>query len=155
MKNTTNYQKVFSFPIVLYRLGDLRLPFGIPLARVGLMALLIAILFLFRDVVHAIGSLIPGMTLLIYTVLPFWLSGYLVKDIFQGKKLHLFIRDFLVFYFSFVWKKKRIANDQEVMYLDSDSIEFESILIPCKEERDETTNAIKNRTQQSHANEIG
>ncbi|WP_254434317.1 conjugal transfer protein [Halobacillus sp. Marseille-Q1614] len=154
MKVTYNYKRVFQHPITLYRIGDVRLPYGIALLRVTVACVILGIMLLFRDVVNAVGSIMSGLTLVLYVGIPYLLSGFLLKKSFNGKRIHYFMYDFMRYFFGWYLPKKRIANDEEVLYSHTKAITFEKTIIQRKEGKAHaTSNSDQNRTRQPHANE--
>ncbi len=154
MRVTYNYKKIFQHPITLYRIGDIRLPYGIALLRVIVAAVILGIMLLFRDVVNAIGSMLSGLTLVLYIGVPYLLSGFLLKKSFNGKRIHFFIYDFFRYFFGWFLPKKRLANDEEVLYTHTNKVTFEPMILKRKEGKpDATSDTYQNRTQQSDVNE--
>lgn len=155
-KEAYNYKKVFSHPITLYRIGDIHVPFGFSLARLTIATLIFLVMLIFRDLVNAI-AFISGLQLVLYLGVPFFLSGFLMKQRYNGKKIHHFLYDFSTYLFTIYLPKRKYANDDEVLYANDSKITFEKTLINKKGGAD--IHAIKNtdkkRTRQSYANKVG
>ncbi|MDQ0862370.1 conjugal transfer protein [Bacillus sp. V2I10] len=113
---TYNYKGIFEEPVTLYRLGKFSLPFGVPLARVVIALLILAIMFRYRTFFNGIGSLIPGLTVFLYIGIPFVVSGLLYKLRKDGKKIHNYLWDLGVYLITIKFPKKRYCNDEVVLY---------------------------------------
>ncbi|MED4128204.1 conjugal transfer protein [Shouchella miscanthi] len=156
MKETYNYKKVFAYPITIYKFTDyFTLPYGVPLARLILAVVILIGMLMFSDFFTAIGSTIPGLTIVLYLGIPFFLSGYLMKQRYNGKRIHYFMYDFLVYFFTFYLPKKKLANDEPVIYLDEEKIEFDSTFIERKGGQNEAENTNQNRTRQLDVDKVG
>lgn len=123
---TYNYKGIFEEPVTLYRLGKFSLPFGVPLARVVIALLILAIMFRFRTFFNGVGSLIPGLTLFLYIGIPFVVSGLLYKLRKDGKKIHNYLWDLGVYLITIKFPKKRYCNDEVVLYLD-ETVQLEPV----------------------------
>lgn len=155
MKNTFNYKNVFNHPVTLYRIGDFSLPFGIGLSRVIIALLIFLFMLAFRDFFNAL-AFISGLQIVMYIGIPYFLSGYILKDRKSGKKIHHEIYDLFNYFFSIYIPKKKFANDQEVLYSDVKKVTFEDVKIKQKEgAAHEIENTSKNRTPQFNVNEVG
>ncbi|EAE8754664.1 TPA: TcpE family conjugal transfer membrane protein [Listeria monocytogenes] len=124
-KEAYNYKEAFEHPIMIFQLTDkFVLPFGVRLSRIIAFAVVLLIMLLFRDFFFAIGSIVPGFSLVIFGGLPFLVSGWLLKINVDGKKLHYFLYDFILYFFSQKIGKKKFCNDMEVHY-HNEKVEFE------------------------------
>lgn len=125
-KEAYNYKQAFHHPIVIRKLTDrLTLPFGgVRLARAVIFMAVLAILWLFRDIVFSLGSLMPGLSLVLFLGIPFLISGWLLKINPDGKKLHYFLWDYLTYQWTVKQGKKRISNDSLIRYMDK-KVSFE------------------------------
>ncbi|HFK0721838.1 TPA: TcpE family conjugal transfer membrane protein, partial [Listeria monocytogenes] len=100
-KEAYNYKEAFEHPIMIFQLTDkFVLPFGVRLSRIIAFAVILLIMLLFRDFFFAIGSIVPGFSLVIFVGLPFLVSGWLLKINVDGKKLHYFLYDFSIYFFT-------------------------------------------------------
>lgn len=141
-----NYRKIYQKPIILYRLGKARLPFGIALNRVGLMLLIGGGLFCIQI---TLGHLVPlswlfsnSLFLTGYYGLSMWFgSGFLAEEraLFDGKNVFSFLRS-LISYWWELRRKKVVFNDERpignrelVTFKESELI----ILVSPMEELDE------------------
>ncbi|HFK7755998.1 TPA: TcpE family conjugal transfer membrane protein, partial [Listeria monocytogenes] len=98
-KEAYNYKEAFEHPIMIFQLTDkFVLPFGVRLSRIIAFAVILLIMLLFRDFFFAIGSIVPGFSLVIFVGLPFLVSGWLLKINVDGKKLHYFLYDFSIYF---------------------------------------------------------
>ncbi|MBC1284866.1 hypothetical protein HB818_03690 [Listeria booriae] len=128
-KETFNYKEVFNHPIMIHQLTDkFVLPFGVSLARIVTFTVIFLIMLIFRDFFTAIGSFMAGLTILLYGVIPYFVSGWLLKLDVNGKKLHLFMWDLMRFVIAHKIQKKVYANDEPVKYLDKKQIRFEKFV---------------------------
>ncbi|EAC3455268.1 hypothetical protein ARX99_06815 [Listeria monocytogenes] len=124
-KEAFNYKEAFEHPIMIFQLTDkFVLPFGVRLSRIIAFAVVLLIMLLFRDFFFAIGSIVPGFSLVIFGGFPFLISGWLLKINVDGKKLHYFLYDFSLYFFSQKIGKKKFCNDMEVQY-HNEKIELE------------------------------
>ncbi|GGJ77657.1 TcpE family conjugal transfer membrane protein [Virgibacillus salexigens] len=156
MKNTYNYKNVFNHPVTLYRIGDFSLPFGIGLARTIIAIVIFLIMLIFRDFFNAL-AFISGLQIVMYIGIPFFLSGYIMKDRKSGKKVHYELYDLFHYFFTIYIPRKKFANDEEVLYTDMKKVTFEEVKIKQNKEgaKHEVENTSKNRTPQFDVNEVG
>ena len=112
--NTFNYRKAFHHPIVIYRFGQWRLPFGVPLLRFLLFLLILGTMILFRDFFNIFANMFGGITLVVYIIIPWFVSQYLTKQSYQGKFIHWFFKDWLMYVFGQYFPKKQYINDRSV-----------------------------------------
>lgn len=131
---TYNYKGIFEEPITLYRLGKVSLPFGIPLARVVIALLTLAIMFRYRTFFNGIGSLIPGLTVFLYVGIPFVVSGLLYKLRKDGKKIHNYMWDLGVYLFTIKFPNKRFCHDEVVLY-SKETVQLEPVYYKKSKER--------------------
>ncbi|WP_144472580.1 conjugal transfer protein [Bacillus pumilus] len=151
-----NYKKTMNHPITLYKLGPFNLNFGISLVRGALFAAILLAMIAFRKFFLSIGSIMPGLTMVLYVGIPWLLSGLLVKQKYNGKKIHRFLVDFTNYFFIIYLPKRRYANDQEVLYSNIKQVTFEDAIIRRKDGDDgEIKDANQKRTRQSYADQIG
>lgn len=151
-----NYKKTMNHPITLYKLGPLNMNFGLSLVRGALFAAILLAMIAFRKFFNSIGSIMPGLTLVLYVGIPWLLSGFLVKQKYNGKKIHRFLFDFANYFFSVYLPKRRYANDQEVLYSNIKQVTFEDTIIHRKDGDDgEIKDADQKRTRQSYVDQIG
>ncbi|MGG3652588.1 hypothetical protein CON94_09145 [Bacillus pseudomycoides] len=152
MKENFNLKQIFTHPITLYKFGKYSLPFGVSLVRFTVGLVILLIMFIFKKFFMAIGSMIPGLTVLLYGGIPFFLSGYLVKKKYDGKKIIYFLYDFTDYFFSVYVRKTKYCNDEVVQYMDEKKITIEPIEIERGREEDATKKRIQRRVPQSHVN---
>lgn len=151
-----NYKKTMNHPITLYKLGPLNMNFGLSLVRGALFAAILLVMIAFRNFFNSIGSIMPGLTLVLYAGIPWLLSGFLVKQKYNGKKIHRFLFDFSNYFFIVYLPKRRYANDQEVLYSNIKQVTFEDTIIRRKDGDDgEIKDANQKRVRQSYADQIG
>ncbi|MBJ8031252.1 TcpE family conjugal transfer membrane protein [Bacillus cereus group sp. N21] len=156
-KEAYNFKEIMEHPVTLYKLGKYALPFGITLVRLTLFILIFLILLAFRSVVIKIGSLIPGSTAVLFLGIPYFLSGFLVKQKYNGKKIFNFVYDFLDYFFTIYLPKKMYCNDEEVLYSNEKEVTFEETLVNYKEDGEiyEDKDTIQDGTQESNAHKVG
>lgn len=118
-KEAFNYKGAFGQPIIIREVTDkVSLPMGgARLSRIIIFAITLFFMWLFRSFINSIGALMPGLTLVLYLGVPFFLSGILLKIKANGKQLHYFIWDYLIYLFTIKIGKKHFANDQKTRYL--------------------------------------
>jgi hypothetical protein len=131
---TYNYKGIFEEPVTLYRLGKFSLPFGVPLARVVIALLTLAIMFRFRTFFNGVGSLVPGLTVFLYIGMPFVVSGLLYKLRKDGKKIHNYLLDIGVYLITIKFPKKRYCNDEVVLY-SGETVQLEPVYYEVTEEK--------------------
>ncbi|NPC90848.1 hypothetical protein HOO54_01330 [Bacillus sp. WMMC1349] len=151
-----NYKKTMNHPITLYKIWKLNIPGGLSLVRGTLFTAIFLAMIAFRDFFNNIGSIIPGLTLVMYIGIPYLLSGFLIKQKYNGKKIHLFLFDFANYFLSIYMPKRKFANDQEVLYTNVEQVTFEETIIKRKDGYDdEVKNTDQKLTQQSYADKVG
>ncbi|PEV08567.1 TcpE family conjugal transfer membrane protein [Bacillus cereus] len=156
-KEAYNFKGIMEHPVTLYKLGKYTLPFGITLVRFVLFILIFLILLVFRDIVLKLGSLIPGLTLILFLGIPYYLSGFLTKQKYNGKKIFNFMYDFFDYFFNIYLPKRMYCNDEEVLYSNEKEVIFEEVLVNTKEDGGvyEDKNTIQDSTQKSDAHKVG
>lgn len=155
-----NFKRTFNDPITLYSIGKFTLPFGIGLMRAILFLAVFGLMFLFRGFFLAIGSIIPGLTLVLYIGIPFVISHYLLKKDPQGKKLLLYLYDLIVYFFNVYLPKKKYANDTEIVYQNETHVTFEEIPLPRmkakeRDDKHEVADANQDASQKYDVNKVG
>lgn len=156
-----NFKKTFGNPITLYTLGKFSLPFGIGLARLIIASVTFGLMLLFRGFFLAIGGLIPGLTPVLFIGIPVLVSHFLLRRDPQGKKLHYYLYDLFVYFFSIYLPKKKYADDKELMYHTETEVTFEPLIRKITEkesdgdEHGEITNASEDTPQQLNVNKVG
>ncbi|MBA3925535.1 TcpE family conjugal transfer membrane protein [Listeria rustica] len=120
MKETFNYKQAFQHPIILRKIyKKVEMPFGgVRLSRFVTMLSLFALLLLFRNVISALNGIIPGLSLVIYILIPFYFSGLLLQVNPDGKNLFFFLRDYATYFFTIKLRRKKYSNDAEVLYMN-------------------------------------
>lgn len=156
-KEAYNFKGIMEHPVTLYKLGKYTLPFGITLVRFILFILIFLILLAFRSVITKIGSLIPGLTLILFLGIPYFLSGFLTKQKYDGKKVFNFIYDFFDYFLNIYLPKKMYCSDEEVLYSNEKEVIFEKVLVNQEEDGEvyEDKNTIQDRTQEPDAHKVG
>ncbi|MBC2369709.1 conjugal transfer protein [Listeria booriae] len=132
-KEAYNFKEAFEIPFVIRKITDrVYLPNGgARLSRIIIFVMVLFVLWMLRDVVDAIGELIPGLSLVLYLAIPWFVSDWMLKIQPDGKKLHYYLYDYAVYLVSVKLPKKRYANDQEVKYMDAEQ-EFEPLFLEQK-----------------------
>lgn len=156
-----NFKKTFGDPITLYSIGKFALPFGIGLMRLGIFIGVFILMLVFHKFFLAIGSMMHGLTIVLYLGIPFGVSHFLLRRDPQGKKLVYYLYDLFVYIFSIYLPKKKYADDKELMYMDDKEITFEPLLTkPTEKESDgeengQDTNASQDTPQKLNVNKVG
>nr|WP_021038259.1 conjugal transfer protein [Bacillaceae bacterium JMAK1]AGQ45426.1 Putative conjugative transposon membrane protein [Bacillaceae bacterium JMAK1] len=147
MKNTYNYKKVFRYPITIYKITNyIQLPTGIALLRVVIFFSVFGFMILFNNFFLSIGSMIPGLTVVLYLGIPGLTAWALMKVEKDGKRVHTYLYELLTYLFTIYFPKKRFANDQEVLYSSEDAVTFEEFEVERKGQDDEIKNADQERS---------
>lgn len=102
----------------------------------------------------------PGLNIVLFLGLPFVVSHFLLRRDPQGKKLHFYLYDLCVYFFTIYIPKKKFSNDEEVMYVTEKAVTFEEVIVnPKEEESDGGVNEIENAYQdverKLNANKVG
>ncbi|UXV29646.1 conjugal transfer protein [Mammaliicoccus sciuri] len=123
-KKAYNLKRTFEQPIIFYEFTDnIRFNKGFRIdwvATFAVIELLLVILY-FRGM-NVIVSSIQGMTILYFTVLPYYSTKYLVKLKQDGKKLLFFLWDFIIYVLTIQLRKTHYAYDEEVYYRNKEKI---------------------------------
>ncbi|MEM4997436.1 conjugal transfer protein [Priestia sp. SB1] len=155
-----NFKKTFNDPITIYSFGEYSLPFGIGLMRLIIYILVLGLMILFRGFFLAISGFMPGLNIVVFLGLPFVVSHFLLRRDPQGKKLHFYLYDLCVYFFTIYIPKKKFSNDEEVMYDTEKAVTFEDVIVNPKEEEsdgeaNEIENAYQNVEREFNANKVG
>jgi len=156
-----NFKKTFNEPITLYSIGKYSLPFGVGLMRLIIAILTFLLMLVFRGFFLAIGGLMHGLTLVLYIGIPLVVSHFLLRRDPQGKKLHFYLYDLIVYFFSIYLPKKKYANDEELMYENEKEVTFEPLLMNPKEnesdgdDTNEAQNTNQEHIEQLNVNKVG
>ncbi|WP_088808931.1 MULTISPECIES: TcpE family conjugal transfer membrane protein [unclassified Listeria] len=115
-----NYKLAYEHPYVIRKVTNkIYVPFGgIRLARFVTFIVIFGIEILFRDFIFSLKNVMPGLDLVVLVGLPYFLSGWLLKINPDGKKIHYFLWDYAVYFFTIKVPKKRFSGDVPVLYLD-------------------------------------
>ncbi|QPR70603.1 hypothetical protein I6G80_24525 (plasmid) [Bacillus licheniformis] len=70
--------------------------------RGALFLAILLVMLAFRDFFNSIGSIMSGLTPVLYAGIPYLLSGFLVKQTYNGKKIHLFLFDFANYFLAYI-----------------------------------------------------
>lgn len=115
MKQCYNYKYIFDEPAKLRKLWKLTLPMAIPLARFISFSITLLLLFVcFRGVISFLGSILHGIQYVIYVVVPWVVSGVLLKLNPDGQKLHWYLWDLCKFVVLIYIPKKTFCQDEVV-----------------------------------------
>ncbi|HDC6240228.1 TPA: conjugal transfer protein [Staphylococcus aureus] len=85
---------------------------------------LILILLYLKAGFNTLTGLIPGLTIIYFTVLPYYMTKQLVKLKQDGKKLIFFLWDFMMYVFNIQMRNVHYAYDEEVKYHDKKIIKL-------------------------------
>ncbi|WZW05688.1 TcpE family conjugal transfer membrane protein [Staphylococcus aureus] len=126
-KKAYNLKRTFEQLIVMYEFtGSYRWSKGIRLDWVGTLFVieLILILLYLKAGFNTLTGLIPGLTIIYFTVLPYYMTKQLVKLKQDGKKLIFFLWDFMMYVFNIQMRNVHYAYDEEVKYHDKKIIKL-------------------------------
>ncbi|WPF96936.1 TcpE family conjugal transfer membrane protein [Staphylococcus aureus] len=126
-KKAYNLKRTFEQPIVMYEFTqNSSWSKGVRLDWVGTLAVLELILIIayFKLGMNIITGLIPGLTIIYFTVFPYYLTKQIVKLKQDGKKLLFFLWDFILYVFNIQMRNVNYAYDEEVKYLNKKSIKL-------------------------------
>ncbi|MDA2637897.1 TcpE family conjugal transfer membrane protein [Bacillus cereus] len=152
MKEYFNLKEVFGHPITIYKFGKYRLPFGIGLMRIIVGIAILLGMLVFRNFFLAFDHLMRGFSLLLFTGIPYFVSGYLVKKTYEGKKIHNYIWDLGWYLFHVYAGKKRFCQDEVVEYLDCAQVKIEPVQVEKERWEHAITKRISRRTQKPDVN---
>ena len=121
-KKAYNLKRTFEQPIVFYEFTDnFRINKGVRIDWVATFAIIELILtLLFVWLLRPIVTAIPGIVVIYFTAIPYYLTKYIVKLKQDGKKLMFFLFDFLVYAFNIQLRNTKYSFDEEVQYHDKE-----------------------------------
>ena len=121
-KKAYNLKRTFEQPIVLYEFTDnFRINKGVRIDWVATFTIIELILtLLFVWLLRPIITAIPGIVVIYFTAVPYYLTKYIVKLKQDGKKLMFFLFDFLVYAFNIQLRNTKYSFDEEVQYHDKE-----------------------------------
>ncbi|PTU84490.1 conjugal transfer protein [Staphylococcus pasteuri] len=121
-KKAYNLKRTFEQPIVFYEFTDnFRINKGVRIDWVATFAIIEFILtLLFVWLLRPIVTAIPGIVVIYFTAMPYYLTKYIVKLKQDGKKLMFFLFDFLVYAFNIQLRNTKYSFDEEVQYHDKE-----------------------------------
>ncbi|HHW7876908.1 TPA: TcpE family conjugal transfer membrane protein [Staphylococcus aureus] len=121
-KKAYNLKRTFEQPIVFYEFTDnFRINKGVRIDWVATFAIIELILtLLFVWLLRPIVTAIPGIVVIYFTAMPYYLTKYIVKLKQDGKKLMFFLFDFLVYAFNIQLRNTKYSFDEEVQYHDKE-----------------------------------
>lgn len=150
MKEHFNLKEIFGHPITIYKFGKYRLPFGLSLIRIIVAIVIFGIMLIFRNFFFAFDEIMRGCSLVLFTGIPFLFSGYLVKQTYNGKKIHNYIWDFGNYFFTIYMGKKKYCQDEVIEYMDCKEIRMENMIGEKERKIDETQKRVSRRLQKPH-----
>ncbi|MFW3529089.1 TcpE family conjugal transfer membrane protein [Staphylococcus caprae] len=117
-KKAYNLKRTFEQPIVFYEFTDnFRINKGVRIDWVATFTIIELILtLLFVWLLRPIITAIPGIVVIYFTAVPYYLTKYIVKLKQDGKKLMFFLFDFLVYAFNIQLRNTKYSFDEEVQY---------------------------------------
>lgn len=121
-KKAYNLKRTFEQPIIFYEFTDnFRINKGVRIDWVATFAIIELILtLLFVWLLRPIVTAIPGIVVIYFTAMPYYLTKYIVKLKQDGKKLMFFLFDFLVYAFNIQLSNTKYSFDEEVQYHDKE-----------------------------------
>lgn len=117
-----NYRRIFKKPIVIYTVGNWRLPFGIQLKRSLIAVVLLAVLWFLKLVLLqyiTFGLLDFQFIKLVYYIGPAWFGSGLLSEerpIFNGKNVFDFTKDYINYWWNIKRTNKLFNDEREVSY---------------------------------------
>ncbi|HAB0009974.1 TPA_asm: hypothetical protein GIN74_11285 [Listeria monocytogenes] len=143
-----NYKQIFEEPFVIYQITKkMTITWGIPVAKAVIFVIVALLMVATRSFWFALGNFIPGLSILLFAGVPYVISTALLKIKPNGKKLHFFLYDLMVYFFTIKLPKSRFSGDQKVLYLTEKEIRFEPCLLERKgREKDATENTDKSNS---------
>ncbi|HDH5646192.1 conjugal transfer protein [Staphylococcus aureus] len=112
-----NYRKALKHPYTLYKIHKMNLPFGIPLVKAVTYLIAFAVVMIFRDEIALIDKIAPdGTRLLFYVGVPFLIMWFLTNYKPDGKYMHIFLYEYLVYYIFQKLPKAKYCQDKKVQY---------------------------------------
>ncbi|SCT28589.1 TcpE family conjugal transfer membrane protein [Staphylococcus caeli] len=126
-KKAYNLKRTFEQPIVFYEITDnMRFNKGFRVDWIATFVVIeLLLIFLYVKGFDVIVSSIQGMTILYFTVVPYFATKYLVKLKQDGKKLLFFLWDFIIYMLTIQMRKTHYAYDEEVYYNKQSKIKLE------------------------------
>lgn len=125
-KKAYNLKRTFEQPIVFYEFTDkarwnkgLRMDWALTALCVELV-----LVILYFNGLRVVLSTLSGLTIIYFTIFPYYVTKYLVKLKQDGKKLIFFLWDFVVYLLNIQLRKVNYAYDEEIKYKDKKSIKF-------------------------------
>ncbi len=129
-KELYNYKEVYETPFTVQKFTknfSLNNPF--PLAKIVIFVVTFFLLLVFfRKPIGAIGSVITGLDKVIYGGVPYLVSKYLMKLQPDGKRLHYYLKDIVLFFFKVKLPKKQYCHDKEVKHIQAQVV-FEEVIV--------------------------
>lgn len=121
-KKAYNLKRTFEQPIVFYEFTDnFRINKGVRIDWVATFTIIELILtLLFVWLLRPMITAIPGIVVIYFTAVPYYLTKYIVKLKQDGKKLMFFLFDFLVYAFNIQLRNTKYSFDEEVQYHDKE-----------------------------------
>lgn len=126
MKEVYNYKQVFDDQIRIRHIWNITLPVAISLNRVLLWAFFCGFLYVgCEGLIARLNEIFGGARLVIYAVVPYYLSGKITAWNPDGQKLFVYLKDVL-FYLVFIKLPKRAYCNEEIV-TDQKPVLFEKI----------------------------
>lgn len=125
-----NYRRIFKKPIVIYSIGNWRLPFGIQLKRTFIAVVLLAVLWVLKLVLlqHITFGLLDFQFIkMVYYIVPAWFGSGLLSEerpIFNGKNVFDFTKDYISYWWS-VKRTNKLFNDEREVRYSGKEIQFD------------------------------
>lgn len=135
MRESICYTKIFKYPIKIYSIKTNKQQFtlskkGIEIYRIVFTIIACITMYNFR---FYINKIIPDLLKpTVYFILPYVLSGYVVKKI-QGKNIIIFLKDY--FQYLFIYKNYKYVNPNTKDIKDIYEIDHKMIFGNIKFER--------------------
>ncbi|WP_172687238.1 MULTISPECIES: conjugal transfer protein [Staphylococcaceae] len=123
---TYNYRQAFKHPYTLYKVYKFQLPFGIPLFKAVTFLISFFVVFIFRDFIALIDTVAPNGTRLVFLFgIPFGMMWFLTSYKPNGKYMHIFIYEYLIYYFTQKLPKAKYCQDKKIKYSNPVKLDFD------------------------------
>lgn len=121
-----NYRQAFKHPYTLYKIYRFQLPFGIPLFKAVTFLITFLIIYIFRDFIALIDTVAPdGTRLVLLFGIPFLITWLFTTYKPNGKYMHIFIYEYVIYYFTQKLPKAKYCQDKKVKYSNPVKLDFD------------------------------
>ena len=126
LKECFNYKQIFEQPTKIRKLGWFTFTNGIVISRF-VLAVVVALLMylLFNGLILFINSLMSGLIYVIYTYVPYKVSGWILAANTDGQRLDRYLLDLFLYLIQIAIPKRAFCQDEIVE--SSKEVIFEEI----------------------------